>query len=169
MKQSDIFRLGGLVTIIAGLWTGASAFLSFETTPVWVFFVGTVLSAFALFAVYTAQAQASASWGLAGFVAASVGNLIFLAEGLWGEIVFAIGGGLYALGLILLAGSLKAGVFSRWLAWLWVASVVIGIPGFAVPSLMALFFATGGLVLGAGFVLAGYELWARRIAATAAA
>lgn len=169
MKQSDIFRLGGLVTLIAGLWTAVSAFLSFETTPGWVFFVGTVLSVFAMFAVYAAQVQASATWGLAGFVAASLGNLIFLGEGLWGEIAFAIGGGLYAIGLILLAvGSLKAGVFSRWVAWLWIASVIIGIPGFAVQSLMALFFAAGGLALGAAFVLAGYELWARRIAATAA-
>jgi hypothetical protein len=89
---------------------------------------------------------------------------------LWGEIVFAIGGGLYALGLILLAvGSLKAGVFSRWVAWLWIASVVIGIPGFAVQSLMAVFFAAGGLAIGAAFVLAGYELWSRGVTATAEA
>ena len=156
--------------MIAGLWTGVSAFLPFEAAPGWVFFVGTVMSVFALFAVYAAQAQASATWGLAGFVAASVGNLVFLGEALWGEIVFAIGGGLYALGLILLAvGSLKAGVFSRWVAWLWIASVVIGIPGFAVQSLMAVFFAAGGLAIGAAFVLAGYELWSRGVTATAEA
>lgn len=170
MKQSDIFRLAGLVTVIAGLWTAGSAFLSFETTPGWVFFVGTVLSVFALFAVYAAQAESSAIWGLVGFVAATVGNILFLGEDIWGELVFAIGGGLYALGLILLGvGTLKAGVFSRWAAWLWIASVVLGIPGFAVQSLMALFFAAGGVALGAGFVLAGYELWAGRSGVTAAA
>jgi len=165
MKPSDIFRLGGLVTMVAGLWSVVNAVLPLETTSGLIFFAGTVLAIFALFVIYAALAQASGLLGLAGFLTAVIGNFVFLGEGLWGDDVFEIGGGLYALGLILLGiASLKAGVFSRWVAWLWIASVVVGIPGFAVQSLMDLFFAAGGVALGAAFVLAGYELWAQRVA-----
>lgn len=163
MKQSNIIRLGGLVTAIAGLWTAVNALLPFERTPGWVFVGATVLSISALFVVYALQVRASGLLGLAGFVSATIGNFVFLGEGLLGDDVFFIGGGLYALGLILLgSASLRAGVFSRWVGWLWIASVVVGIPGFAVGSLMEVLFAAGGVVLGAAFVLAGYEVWARR-------
>jgi hypothetical protein len=163
MKQLDIIRLGGLLTVIAGLWTAVNALLPFESTPGWVFLGVTVLSIVALLVVYAVQIRASGLLGLAGYVAATTGNFVFLGEGLLGDDVFFIGGGLYALGLILLgSASLRARVFSRWVGWLWIASVVVGIPGFAVGSLMELFFAAGGVALGAGFVLAGYEVWARR-------
>lgn len=166
MKQSDIFRMGGLVTMVAGLWSMANAALPLETTSGLIFFAGSVLTIFALFVIYAVQSQASGVLGIVGFVVASIGNFVFLGEGLWGDDVFVIGGGLYALGLILLGiASLKAGVFSRWVAWLWIASVVLGTPGFVVQSLMDLFFAAGGVALGAAFVLAGYELWAQRVEA----
>lgn len=162
MNQADIFKVAGVVTAVAGLWTAASAFLSFETTPEWIFFVGTVLTAFALYAVYAALAGPGGAVGLLGFALASVGNLSFLGEPVWGDMVFFVGGAIYALGLILLGiTNLRAHVFSRWVGWLWIASVVAGIPGFAVESLMGMFFAIGGGALGAAFVLAGYELWAR--------
>lgn len=168
MKQSDIFRMGSLVTMVAGLWSVVNAALPLETTSGLIFFTGSVLTIFALFVIYAAQAQASGLLGLAGFLLAAIGNFVFLGEGLWGGDVFVIGGGLYALGLILLGiASLKADVFSRWVAWLWIASVVVGIPGFAVQSLMDLFFAAGGVVLGAAFMWAGYELWAQRAPAHA--
>ncbi len=163
MNESDIFRVGGVVAAVAGLWTAVSAFLSFETTPAWVFFVGTVLTAYALYAVYAALAGAGGALGLLGFALASVGNLGFLGEPIWGDMVFTVGGGVYALGLILLGvTNLRVGTFSRWVGWLWIVSVVVGIPGFAVQSLMEVFFAAGGLALGLAFVLAGYQLWARR-------
>ena len=165
MKQSDIFRLGGLVTMVAGLWSVVNAALPLETTSGLIFFAGSVLTIFALFVIYAAQAQPSGLLGLAGFLLAAIGNFVFLGEGLWGEDVFVIGGGLYALGLIVLGiANLKAGVFSRRVAWLWIASVVVGIPGFAVQSLMEIFFAAGGLALGAAFVLAGYQLWMQSVA-----
>lgn len=166
MKQSDIFRMGGLVTMAAGLWSVVNAAVPLETTSGLIFFAGSVLTIFALFVIYAAQAQASGPLGMAGFIVASIGNFVFLGEGLWGDEVFVIGGSLYALGLILLGiASLKAGVFSRWVAWLWIASVVVGIPGFAVQFLMDLFFAAGGVALGTAFLWAGYELWAQRVAA----
>lgn len=167
MKQSDIFRIGGLVTMVAGLWSVVNAALPLETTSGLIFFAGSVLTIFALFVIYAAQVQASGLLGMVGFVVASIGNFVFLGEGLWGDDVFVIGGSMYGLGLILLGiASLKAGVFSRWVAWLWIASVAVGIPGFAVQSLMEIFFAAGGVALGAAFVWAGYELWAQRVAAT---
>jgi len=166
MKQSDLFRMGGLVTMVAGLWAVVNAALPLETTSGLIFFAGSALTIFALFVIYAAQAQDSGLLGLAGFLLAAIGNFVFLGEGLWGDDVFVIGGGLYALGLILLGiASLKAGVFSRWVAWLWIASVVVGIPGFAVRTLMELFFAAGGVALAAAFLLAGYALWAHRVAA----
>ena len=152
--------------MVAGLWSVVNAALPAETMSGLIFFVGSVLTIFALSVIYAAQAQASGLLGLVGFLLAAIGNFVFLGEGLWGDDVFVIGGGLYALGLILLGiASLKAGVFSRWVAWLWIASVVVGIPGFAVQSLMDLFFAAGGVALGAAFIWAGYELWAQRVAA----
>jgi hypothetical protein len=169
MKVSNIFRLGGLVTVVAGLWTAVNALLPFESTPGWVFVGATVLSIIALFVVYAVQVRVGGLLGLAGFVLAVTGNFVFLGEGLLGDNVFFIGGGLYALGLILLgSASLRAGVFSRWVGWLWIASVVVGIPGFVVGSLMEVLFAAGGVALGAAFVLAGYEVWARRPHAIAA-
>jgi hypothetical protein len=169
MNQLDIVRLGGSVTLIAGLWTAMNALLPFETTPDWVFLAGTALTLVALFVVYAMQVRVGGLFGLAGFVLAVTGNFVFLGEGLLGDDAFVIGGGLYALGLILLGiASLRAGVFSRWVAWLWIASVVVGIPGFVVGSLMEVLFAAGGVALGAAFVLAGYELWARRPHAVAA-
>lgn len=167
MKQESVMRIGGVVAALAGVWTAVSAFLPFESAPGWVFFVGTVLTVFALFAVYAAMAESAGALGLAGFAMASVGNLIFLGEGVWGDMVFPVGGGVYALGLILLgAASLRAGAFSRWVGWLWIASVVVGIPGFAVESLMGIFFAAGGLALGAAFALAGVALWQRPAASS---
>lgn len=164
MNRKDIFRWAGLVTAAAGLWTVLTAFVSFEATAEWVFFVGSALTAFALFAVYAALAEAGGVFALLGFGAATVGNLMFLGESIWGDMAFAVGGGLYALGLILLGiASLRSSVFSRWVGWLWVASVVLGIPGFVVQSLMSTFFAAGGVALGAGFGLAGYDLWRGRI------
>ena len=54
MKQSDIVRLGGLVTVTGGLWTAVHALLPFERTPGWVFVGATVLSIMALWREYAA-------------------------------------------------------------------------------------------------------------------
>lgn len=164
MDKSDIFRLGGLAAILAGVWTAASSFVSFgDEGLAWLFFAGTVLSMFALFTVFAAQAEPSGAWGLGGFALASVGNILFLGETTWGEAMTVVAGTIYALGLVLLAvGTLRGGVFSRWVGWLWIGAVLVGLPAFAVPALTAAGFMLGGLAFGAAFVLAGYQLWAGR-------
>lgn len=162
MSRSRILRLGGVVAAVAGLWTAATAFLSFEATPEWVYFVGTVLTVFALFTIYAALVELGGTVGLLGFALASAGNLMFLGEAVFGEMAFTVGGAVFALGLVLLGiTNLRSRVFSPLVGWLWIASVALGLPGFALPSLMAAFFAAGGLTLGVGFALAGVELWQR--------
>lgn len=96
MNHDDIVRVGGIVIIVAGLWTAAGALLSFVAIPGWVFFSGTVLTAFALHALYAVLAGPGGALELLAFEMASVGDLSFLNEAIWGDIGFAVAGGTFA-------------------------------------------------------------------------
>ena len=74
-----------------------------------------------------------------------------------------IGGGVYALGLLLLAvGSWRAGKLARWIPGLWLLAIVVAVPAIFAESLQVVSYTLGGVLFGLGFVVAGYWLWSGR-------
>jgi len=66
---------------------------------------------------------------------------------------------IYAVGMILLAvATLRANSFPRWVLWMWVIALLLGIPGILMPNLQAILFLLAAIGFGLGFIGAGYHL-----------
>jgi hypothetical protein len=163
MNGRKAIRLCGVAAIVGGFVNPlVDALNPSSGSPLeWGYFVGGLAIQFALIGIYAIQVEESGLPGLLGFVTATVGRAYFLVPGasIGGMDATAPLGGLYALGLILLAvGCLKARRLPRWVPSAWVAAVLIGVPGAAMPSIESLSSQLGAIAIGLGFIGAGYTL-----------
>lgn len=173
MSSSTLIKWSGLAAIVAGVGTAllsaASPLAPEGGSPVaWGFLLAGLATQFGLIGIYAVQTREGGWSGLIGFALALSGNAFFIApEGSIGGVDSGqLGGGIYALGLILLAvGTWRAGKFPRWVPALWLLAIVVALPAFFAESLQAVAFLLGGVFFGAGFVAAGYWLWSGRSAA----
>jgi hypothetical protein len=160
MTARKLIRWSGVPSVLAGLWTVAIAFVPEGSPQSWVYALGTILMIFTVFGVYGAQIEESGIWGLAGFIGVVVGEVLFMTQASPQDPLGLLAGSLYALGLLALAiGTLRAGVFSKRAPILWLAAIVIGLPGYAIASLEGLLVTLASLAFGLGFILIGLELW----------
>jgi hypothetical protein len=156
MRTSNFIRLSGVAAILAGIFTLAGTILELNPVPslLWVYLVLTISSITTLVGIYVYQKETAGTLGSVGFVVALTGNLLLILPNP------AIGGSVYALGLLLVGvASLKAGSFPRWVPWLWIAALFIGVPGFLLPNLESLLFLSGSAVFALSFIGAGYTMW----------
>lgn len=164
MSPVKLIRWSGVVSMAAGLWTIAVLLFGLgDAAGQWVYALSSILMIFTLFAVYAVQVAASGLWGLAGFVLAVASEVLMMVEGDPQAPLGMLAGATYALGLIsLAAGTWRARVFSRVVPGLWIAALVIGLPGYVVRSLSRILLTAATVAFGLGFIVAGYELWARQ-------
>jgi hypothetical protein len=164
MSTSNVIRWSGIVSVLAGLWVLG---IPLSAEQPWIFAVGTILAILALFSIYAVQVEESGFWGLAGVVIGISGEVLMMVEGDPQESLGMLAGALYALGLIgLIVGTWRGRVFSRWVPGLWLAAIIIGLPAYAAESLMQLLIIAASVAFGLAFIVAGYELWTQRAAAT---
>lgn len=80
--------------------------------------------------------------------------------------VYAIGAGLFSLGLVLFAVQLlRNHRFPLWVPLAWILSTVAGAIGFFTPGSYSL-FAISGLLFGLAFAAAGVVMWRLRASVT---
>ena len=164
MSTSNLIRWSGLSAVAAGVLLFVTAFFTAATTPPLVSVLASVTTVFALFGIYAVQVERSGIPGFAGFLLATTGFLVMVGDGktIGGMPSWLLGTIMGALGLILLAiGTLTSGKFPRWVPWLWIAAVVIGLPSVFVPNLTTILGILGALASGLGLAYAGYFLWSR--------
>lgn len=154
MKTSQFVRWSGLAAIVAGTASIVAAFGVGATAP-WIYWVSNIASLIALIGIFLHQRESAGTFGLIAFLVAFIGMLF---------LTFAyqidIGGMVYAIGLLLLAiAVLRAGSFPKWVPWLWIAAIIVGIPGMFLPDLEQLLFLLGAFFFGGGFIGAGFTLW----------
>jgi hypothetical protein len=167
------------------------AFQSAAWAPVHaLLIVGAILSLFGLIGLYRAQAEHTGALGLAGFILNAIGTALVVAAlvadafvipvlaadpagqalldpagPLFGGalgLVFLLMGVTFALGTILLGfATARAGVLPRWAG----ALILVGGPLLAfTPPLPTSVGLAGALLLGAGYLWAGYAIWAGQAA-----
>ncbi len=152
MNTSTFIRWSGLAAILSGI---LSLLLGGDSIPDWLYLASTILTIVALIGIYLYLRAGAGVWGLLGFIVALLGNvLLFFIDD------FTIGGGVYALRLILLAvGALQANRFAAWVPWMWIIAPVIGVPGLFLSSLADVLLLLGSIAFAAGFIGAGWHLW----------
>lgn len=115
---------------------------------------------FTAFGVYSPQVQESGLWWLAGFIGVVIGELLFMIQANPDDPLGMLAGSLYTLGrFALTVGTLRAAIFSSRAPILWLVAIVIGLPGYAIPSLEGLLVTLASFAFGLGFILTGLELW----------
>jgi hypothetical protein len=160
MSTSKLIRWSGLASVLAGLWTMVTPFAPVGSDQMAYFALGTILMVFTDTGVYAAQVRESGWWGFAGYVGVIIGEVLFMVEGSPQDPIGVLAGMLYAVGLLALAvGTWRGGVFSKRAPSLWLAAIVIGIPGYGIVALTDVLTAIASLAFSLGFVLAGYELF----------
>ncbi|HKY84931.1 MAG TPA: hypothetical protein VJ160_08920 [Anaerolineales bacterium] len=172
MSSSTLIKWSGLAAIVAGagtlLLSAASPSAPDSGSPVvWGFLLTGLMTQFGLIGIYAVQIRESSWQGLIGFVLALSGNAFFILPetSIGGVNTGQVGGGIYALGLLLLAvGTWRARKFPRWIPALWLLAIVVGLPAFFAQGLQAVAFLLGGVLFGAGFIAAGYWLWSGKSA-----
>ncbi len=124
-----------------------------ESLP-WIYMVNNIFTMIALIGIYLFQKDSAGVFGLIAFLVAFAAALMQTFA--FSEMATMI----FALGLILIAiAALRAGSFPKWVPWLWLAAVIIGVPGTFLPDLQQTLFVAGAILFGAGFIGAGISLW----------
>ena len=148
MTSAQLTVVGGTVTIVAAvLFVSAWAFpVLFDDPSVggveigrWVAVPGHIFMLLGLVAIYGVQADETGVWGLVGFLMAFFGAAIFIGYVIGGFTAAIpeprlgpIGGGLWLLGLLILAVvTWQAGVLPGWAGVLWMLGALVyatGVP-----------------------------------------
>jgi hypothetical protein len=165
MTTANLIRVSGLSAIASGALVALSVFI---VNSAWITALMAVTTIFGLIGIYAVQVKESGVAGFVGYVLSTIGWVV-LAGGsatFAGIPAYILGSSLGALGLVLLAvGILSGRAFPRWVAGLWIAAVVIGLPSVFIPSmgtnLGMILGILGALASGLGLAGAGYTLWSR--------
>lgn len=154
MNTSQFVRWSGVAAIVTGIGNVIIS-LGVGASAPWIYIVTNVATLIALIGIYLFQKDSAGVMGLIAFLVASAATLL---------LTFAFNLSLsamaYAIGLVLIAiATLRAGVFPKWVPWIWLAATIVGIPGVFLPDLEQTFFLLGSILFGAGFIGAGLTLW----------
>ncbi len=157
MNTATFIQWSGAVAIIAGILAVLSGMPEQvpERALPWVRRVGDITALIALIGIYLHQRKATGTLGLIAFAIAAASELMLLFF-ISHQLVVSI----YAVGIILLAiATLRANSFPRWVPWMWVVALLLGIPGILMPNLQAILFLLAAIGFGLGFIGAGYHLF----------
>jgi len=163
MSTGNALRWSGLAAILGGVLLVPGSFIWDQASWAWVATLGWLLFIFGMFGIYAFQIDQSGVPGFLGFVLSVTGAVFLMGAGTFAGIEYWTLGSLFsAIGLILFAvGTLSARKFPRWVAWLWFAALVVGLPSVFGPSFAMISGVLGAAALGAGMVIAGYHLFTR--------
>lgn len=164
MNRPTALRWSALAAIAGGMINPLVDVLSpARGSPLeWGYFIGGLAIQLALIGIYAIQVEESGGAGFLGFVMATAGRAYFSVPG---AVIGGVDGTvplglLYMLGLILVSvGTLKSRKLPSWVPAMWLAAVVVGLAGALLPSLELVLLRLGAIVLGLGFVGAGFALW----------
>lgn len=162
MKISTVkaLRFSGLAAIVGSLLLIPG---SISLEPPWstMGILGALLLIYGLVGIYAVQVEQSGLAGLLGFLFLVAGSFTITSSGdIVGIPSWLLGTVFSSLGLILLGiGTLAARKFPRWVAWLWIATVVIGLPAAGIPSLEKPLALAASVLMAAGMTGAGFTLW----------
>jgi hypothetical protein len=157
MTKSSVIRWSGLAAILTGLLGIGEGLLGEDPGPafIWVYLLTNLVTYIALIGILTFQRPEADLWTWVGFGVAMIANTLFFFDNF-----LEIAGGIYALGLILMAiGVLRVGKLPGWVAYLWILAPVVGIPGYLVQGLGGIFIILGSAAYGLAFIMAGYKMW----------
>jgi hypothetical protein len=157
-------RLSGVSAILAGLLRIISSFFTLNPPATEAVYLATDLLILAgLGGIYLSRAPQLGWLGLFGFVIAFTGAAIIVGPDglLFGVDEYQLGAGLLTFGLALLAAaSLVNGSYPVWVPLLWLGTFVAGLAASFLPNASTA-FVIAGVLFGASFVAAGYELLRR--------
>lgn len=154
MTSSKFVRWGGIASIVTGLSTAAATIMQGNSGQLlnWIYMISTIATVIALSAIYLFQKESAGTLGTVAVVVALVGALLLLFDSL--EMIAT---SIYGLGVILLGfATIRAGRFPSWIGWGWIASLILGIPGFIFPNMQSLFFLLGAIAIAVSFIGAGF-------------
>ena len=161
MSKTQLIRWSGLAAILGGLLLIPDALKVAPVAP-WYGVLASSMLIYGLMGIYAYQAERCGVAGLLGFAFFVASAVYFAAGGETGDASFWIFASLNALGVVLLAfGTLAAGRFPRWVPWLWIAALLIGLTLTILPAFAQLSEPLGAVALALGMIGAGYTLWSR--------
>lgn len=163
MSNARLIRWSGLAALLGGLLMILGS-INWEQPPwSWLGTLGSIVLVFGLMGIYALQVEESGLAGFLGFVFIVAGGMLLMGPGeLFGVAFELLGSLLSAAGLLLLAlGTLASRKFPRWVAWLWLVALVVGLPAVFVPSLEGAVGMLASAAAGLGMAGAGYTLWSR--------
>ena len=159
-----LFKLTGLAGVLSGASTLFSYWLSegrkdkYPFLTWWVYTANAFFIVIAFLGIYVFQVEGVGLWGLAAFLFSLFGNMFTTYIGsIAGIDAKQLGRGLIALSILFISvGTLQAGIFPSWVPALWLASIVLGIPGMILKSWRVLSYLFGGVPFSLGLIAAGY-------------
>lgn len=154
MNTSQFIRWSGVASIVTGIFGIIAALGTGETAP-WIYTVSNIATIIALIGVYLFQREKAGIFGLIAFLVAFAGALLLTFS-----YSLETSTMVYALGLVLIAiSALRSASFPKWIPWMWLAAIIVGIPGTFLPNQQDILFLLGAILFGAGFIGAGMSLW----------
>jgi hypothetical protein len=140
--------LGGLLIVI-----GVFINLSFAGSA----FLISLLSLLGILGIFLVVRSAGhVQFGIVGGLAVLIGTILLLFSQ---NLILA--GSFFGVGLLILVyGMHQAGGFPNWVIGLWVLAPILGVLGLMAIGPVGLLQQIGAILLGLGFIGAGYHMWA---------
>lgn len=169
-RTAGLARIGALAAIVGGALRIVSSFIPYEanSAPLEALYgVIDVCFVFGLIAVYIASAEAVGMIGLAAFLVALTGvaSIVGPDTQAFGIDFYRVGALVFVIGLAGLSVQLLRARAMAISALLWIGTLAASLASAVAPQA----FMAAGLLLGAGFVLAGVEMLRLRVAPALAA
>ena len=164
MNTAMLFQITGLAAILSGASTLFSYWLiegrkeKYPFLAWWVYTANAFFMVLAFLGIHLFQEEGSGLWGLAAFLFALTGNMFTTYTGkIAGMNANQLGRGLIALAIISISvGTWQAMVFPVWVPALWLATIILGVPGMFLKSWRVLSYILGGVPFSLGLIAAGY-------------
>lgn len=163
VTHSTLFRFAGAAAALGGALRIAAAHIPYvanDDSLEWLYLVIDLGLLYGLFGIYLAQAPRLGWCGLAGFIVAATGVAVIVGPDgtLSGLSIYFTGVLLISVGLAILSVAMLLARTAIVVPLVWLSSTLIGAVGPQVFQGSGYPFAIAGILVGAGFLIAGVQL-----------
>ena len=163
METKTVLRLAGASAALGGALRVAAAFIPPAASPELelLYFVIDAALLFGLFGIYASEHRRIGWLGLAGFVAAAIGQASIVGpdSDYAGVNIYATASAVIGIGLAIMSvAMLLFGRFPRFIPALWIGSLLVGLGSVVLPGRPAAAFLLAGILFALGFLAAGVFL-----------